>query len=418
MGIQTLPAFFADQLGGLPARLDAYVVDALIHDDQGEVDAGLETLQPSDLYHAKGKSLEDKRGFFLKLYAGKFASIDWEADLILPLARKLDDAAPTFASLILVYANEERRGMHEEFCGRIMHAMGKLQTEEDSLAAYFSHWRKVLQVARRHSAGMGQDCLAQIDTLMTAVWSEAEHNSTIVLKGAGPWSFALAPNLQALTLFDKWAAGMTAIKELANNYKRTLAHVLPPVPPGRTPKQLTGKPPPTLSPPGVIRTPTPIGACGCNGSRVTRVDAQGKLNVAGPWLGRGWNADRFHEANVTLLYDDAGMVSQCIAVVTAFHAASLQDAEQWCDLHHSTGAPEHAGFARRTEMYAKMHEDKHYTTIKSLSIINADDARTLNQARGRGRGATDGRGGPRGRGAPRGGGGRGPFRGRTARPKP
>ena len=80
-----LPPAFRDACEALPGRLDEYVIDALMHNEEGRLDEDLEGLTVRSLYVKGATTLVAQRAFFTHLLANRFTSIDWEKMLIAPL---------------------------------------------------------------------------------------------------------------------------------------------------------------------------------------------------------------------------------------------------------------------------------------------------------------------------------------------
>ena len=103
-----LPPVFKNSCEGLPAKIDEYILDFIMHDDEGALDLDLEDLTVRDL-HVKGATFAAKRAFFGHLLANRFTAIDWESMLIEPLCRLLyPGATPRVWTMAELYLDPER----------------------------------------------------------------------------------------------------------------------------------------------------------------------------------------------------------------------------------------------------------------------------------------------------------------------
>ena len=344
--ITSLPAIFAASCSGLPSQLHAYLVDCVTHDDDGQTDPDLDEVVESTFYQLeKGKSVPLLRTFYELYTSGKFLSIDWDKDFVLPILLTMDPAAQ-YMTPVEVYADPDRRAYHKCYVGRLLHAIGKPQDSPASLAAAYAIWEPPLARCKQGGADLAADCIEEVGKLMTAVWSSAEMLTSDALRLGTPWDKCLfdVGNLRALERFNTFVGDSAQVRRLAKRFKRTMQSPPPPPSPVSSttstaiapaaraldfstaivPSDGKGKQPRTLP------APQPVGG------RVTNIDRDGH------WAAHNWgNAKQFHLPNCGKLFADAGYADQCVLVV-ASTSGSLQHASAWCEKGHPVDCPQHA----------------------------------------------------------------------------
>ena len=345
--ITALPAIFAASCSGLPSQLQAYLVDCVLHDDDGQADPDMDEVVESTFYQVeKGKSVPLLRTFYDLYTSGKFLSIDWDRDFVLPILLTMDPAAQ-YMTPAAVYADPDRRAYHKCYVGRLLHAIGKPQDSPASLAAAYAIWEPPLARCKQGGADLAADCIEEVGKLMTAVWSSAEMLTSDAFRLGTPWDKCLfdVGNLRALERFNTFVGDSAQVRRLAKRFKRSMQsppQVTAGISGGGTsasamtsaraldfstaivPSSGKGKQPRALP------APQPVGG------RVPNIDRDGD------WAAHNWgNAKQFHLPNCCQLFADAGYADQCVLVVTST-AGSLQHAAAWCEKGHPVECPQHA----------------------------------------------------------------------------
>lgn len=216
--ITSLPAAFETICRGFPAQMQEYFVDSMKHDDDGNLDIDLEDLTVSTFYTSDGAKKED---FYKKLLTGKVADIDWEQDFVAKIAKILNPDAKVYHKMVDAYADPTRRAMHVKYVGRALDCLGKLQSAPFSYSAVVGHWEPTLNKAIQR--GAPADVLAQIDTLMSAVWRNAQGLFTASYQQGVEWQVSLIDeNLSALKHFETWKAEFDDLHKLNKRFKATI----------------------------------------------------------------------------------------------------------------------------------------------------------------------------------------------------
>ena len=181
--------------------------------------------------------------FYNNLFDGKFSLIDWEKDLVYSIAKMLDPNAKRFASMADVWADPTRRAMHVTYVGRLLDCIGKRQGAPLSLSSIVGEWEPVLAKAQTRGAGMTQDALREIKSLMEAVWRNAESVICASYTTGAPWINGLIePDLSALMNFRSWCDDLAEVARMSKKFRgtfavRTATHRTPLRPAGRRARQ-------------------------------------------------------------------------------------------------------------------------------------------------------------------------------------
>ena len=400
----SLPPVFAASCAALPGKIDEYVIDALKHDDKGNLDPDLEELTVSSLY-TEASTLAGKRVFFARLWANKFAAIQWEPDLIHKLSAILDPDSKATYTQRAAYGDSDRWSLHETYVGRALAAVGKPADVDNSFAAVSDEWRNTLAQARRGGGPLKEDTLDQIVTLMDGVWTNAEAHGAASLRGAlYANSLFDAAGFSELAAFRSFAEAMPGMKKMTRHFKRSFAAMVggssssaSPVTPKAPPNGST--PPPPAKP---YVAPLP-------GSKIATI------GVDGDWQSHtATNDEWFHVANCQRVIKeklgvDGACVLACTCQVTKGH--ELESALAFCAEGHALTAPQHQLVLQRALLFSTLKSAGDCVERRS-GLAQAAGKAPRRQGKGGGRG-TDGKGGDRG--AAGGGRGRGRFRRQAAR---
>ena len=406
--ITRLPKIFHDMCSAFPNKLDEYVVDSLKHADDGSVDTELDGITVYTFYNKSGSSQQAQRAFFLNLYAGKLTAIDWEKHFVQKIAVFLDPNAPAFASLTAAYLDADRRGMHRVYVGRLFEAFDKPAQTTYSLSGFFDFWVPTLTTATR--CGTRADCLREIETLVTAAWTTAEHMLIGNFTKATPWNQDLFDGTcSAFSDFTLWADEMKTMGKMAKRFRLTMSSMASSGAASSSNAALTHRQRPVhvpnqaaLSPPG----------------NAPRIDVTRKAVVQDGWLRHGQYAmDDFHVAKCTAVIKTMGYSDQCLAVVTS-RLPTLQAAATYCEAGHAWNASQHSLWNKQSIFFGKLDETcrRHVMGRRQQAIADGSFAPKPSgrgtQKSGPGAGKGRGKGAGKGKGK---GGGKGTFRRQTVR---
>jgi hypothetical protein len=207
----------------MPAKLREYIVDTLKHNDQGELDTDLEDLTVSSFY-LDDKGSHKRDAFYNALINGRYTSILWDKWLVSIIAKMLDPNAVAYDDMIDVYADPVRLEMHVTYVGRLLHGLGKLQDDEMSLAAIVADWQPILTRATQRGPGLRQDTLREINTLMNAVWSDAESNVVASFTHGIPWQKGLcSDDISAYVVWSNYTKEFDEFARHSKRFKRSFA---------------------------------------------------------------------------------------------------------------------------------------------------------------------------------------------------
>ena len=343
--------------------------------------------------------------FFARLWANKFAAIQWEPDLIHKLSAILDPDSKTTYTQRAAYGDSDRWSLHETYVGRALAAVGKPADVDNSFAAVSDEWRNTLAQARRGGGPLKEDTLDQIVTLMDGVWTNAEAHGAASLRGAlYANSLFDAAGFSELAAFRSFAEAMPGMKKMTRHFKRSFAAMVggssssaSPVTPKAPPNGST--PPPPAKP---YVAPLP-------GSKIATI------GVDGDWQSHtATNDEWFHVANCQRVIKeklgvDGACVLACTCQVTKGH--ELESALAFCAEGHALTAPQHQLVLQRALLFSTLKSAGDCVERRS-GLAQAAGKAPRRQGKGGGRG-TDGKGGDRG--AAGGGRGRGRFRRQAAR---
>jgi hypothetical protein len=224
-GVQVaqLPPIFYDMCRNMPTKKQEYAVDSLRHKDDGNLDPEMQELAVMD-FLKEGDSPKKMNAFYNNLFDGKFSLIDWEKDLVYPIAKMLDPNAKRFANMADVWADPTRRAMHVTYVGRLLDCIGKRQGAPLSLSSIVGEWEPVLAKAQTRGAGMTQDALREIKSLMEAVWRNAESVICASYTTGAPWINGLIePDLSALVNFRSWCDDLAEVARMSKKFRGTFA---------------------------------------------------------------------------------------------------------------------------------------------------------------------------------------------------
>ena len=217
-----LPPIFETSCTRLPAKLDEYVIDALKRDDDGKHDADLEDLTVGTLL-ASGTTHDARRTFFADLLANRFASIDWEKQLVGRIMRLVNPADGEW-TMERAYADSDRMKLHVRFIGRALAAVGKPPEVDNSYAAMVAEWDKAMSQAKACGDAMKEDTLAQVVKLMAGLWANAHTLGVTSLKAALYEQALFDPNaFSELQAFRSFADDLPRMKRLTTRFVRSFS---------------------------------------------------------------------------------------------------------------------------------------------------------------------------------------------------
>ena len=408
------------------ARLDEYVIDTIKRDDAGVVEPLLIGLRVQDFYKgAPSDSLLSRRSFFIKLYEGKVAEIDWGD--FMHVIRHTRNVDASRESVRRFYEGTDLRKDYVKYVGRALHAIGLKASAENSLASVITWWESSLDLARSSGNGMVADCMVEVDQLMLEVWANAELDLTSALKTSTAWPTALAPaTLAAFDAFANWAKSQSDMGLFCKRFKHTVDQMTggrgrgngggrDGKGNGKGKPAAKGKPTATNAAQVVA-----LGGRGRNAARtqapryVSQLDAQGFPEYKGWFSHHPLDRRIFNTAAsakvVAQAASERNLPKQCLHVVT--YAGDMQQAEAFCT-EHEPGANEHALALERKALDDLLRADgalqdwpEHGDALRQLKEAgNAAAARVLelrderksqrgpfSAGKGKGKGGADGKG--------------------------
>ena len=428
-----LPAVISLHFKALPVAVDDYIVDSLVHDDTGAADPDLDDLSVATFLKAGSDPTSDAaRIFYARLHAGCVARIDWEKDFVHPIMRTINPEDVCFTSMRAVYADTDRTAAHTKWVGRLLHAIGKGQDANNSLAAIHAYWAPFYAKCRASGASLAADGMDKVERLMSAVWVAAEKSMTSTLKLGTPWTDSLvSSDLRAFVQFEEVCAELSSVAKMAKYFGRTLAGM---------PAQPCGGPLPALAPPAADLANADTANAAADARRAATAAANKvamearisstragdyleRVYTDGDWLGHTQDPVMvYSQTQCQAYFADLGFADQCVLVVTSV-MPTKQQAWGFCGCNHALHAPQHALYDKYAELKVKdgMVPGMHFYTRERTTPRRARAKPGLLQLTGpTGGDAAGGKGGGRGGkgrggGSPRGRGGA-PFRRPPARP--
>ena len=410
-----LPPVFRNSCEMLPGKLDEYVLDAIMHDEEGNLDEDLEGLTARSLYIKGATTLATQRAFFTNLVANRFTAIDWEKMLIAPIWMLMcPGRAVRVWSMAEVYLDQKRLALHTVYVTRALAAVGKLETAPNSYAALINEWTAALARAERGGAELAADCIDNIVPLMDGGWASAEAIGVASLKGTFYTPSLFDGDIPEVASWRTFQEGLVPMKQMLSRYKRTFASLLKPA---VTVNHFEATDTTTSHTRGLAGSGGGAGGSGggaaagsgLGGGKALPMPAPGS-RVAKMATEAGWSAATeyashwYHVENCKAMAAKRfGCKDACVMSVVTQGAPRGYEAEwalAYCDQNHSVDAPEHALLAKRTEYMAAM-DDTMFQQRAKLRQQAVASGKVVGK-----------------RPAPKGGRGRGkPFPRQTARPQ-
>ena len=221
--VAQLPPCFMTWGRHMPGKMMEYFVDAIKHNDNGELDVDLEDLNPSDFFKP-GVGVNKRQVVFNNIFSGKVGPgfLHWDTDFVHPIAKVLDPKAKPFDSMADVYADPVRRALHVTYVTRALHTLGKLQSDPFSFPAMVASWEPLLTRATQRGEGMKKDALREICTLMEGSWRNYMSTTTASLALGVPWTKAwVESDCAAIAHFESWKDEFGETQRLAKRLKHT-----------------------------------------------------------------------------------------------------------------------------------------------------------------------------------------------------
>ena len=224
-----LPPVFRNSCEMLPGKLDEYVLDAIMHDEEGNLDEDLEGLTVRSLHIKGATTLATQRAFFTNLTANRFTAIDWEKMLIAPIWMLMcPGRAVRVWSMAEVYLDQKRWALHTVYVSRALAAIGKLETAPNSFVALINEWNAALARAERGGVELAADCIDNIVPLMDGGWASAEAIGVASLKGTFDTPSLFDGDIPEVSSWRTFQEGLVPMKQMVTRYKRTFASLLAP----------------------------------------------------------------------------------------------------------------------------------------------------------------------------------------------